>query len=71
MADTRKDKIMNTEAVRTLASTASPTDSIGHFINGEMVGVAGRSQAVYNPATGAVVREVALASNATVQDAMG
>src|SRR3954469_1725153 len=36
---------------------------VGHFIGGRMVaGTGGRMQAVYNPATGAVARQVALAS---------
>jgi malonate-semialdehyde dehydrogenase (acetylating)/methylmalonate-semialdehyde dehydrogenase len=39
------------------------TAEIGHFINGNLVaGSSGRRQAVYNPATGAVARQVALAS---------
>ena len=40
----------------------SPAD-IGHFIGGQRVaGLSGRSQPVWNPATGAVARQVALAS---------
>ena len=36
---------------------------IGHYIHGERVAsTSGRSQAVYNPATGAVARQVVLAS---------
>ena len=36
---------------------------IGHFVNGQVVtSTSGRQQAVFNPATGAVVAEVALAS---------
>ncbi|MFM2058295.1 MAG: hypothetical protein RLY71_2680 [Pseudomonadota bacterium] len=43
------------------AYTASA--DIAHYINGEVVaGRSGRSQAVYNPATGAVARQVVLAS---------
>lgn len=39
------------------------TRDIGHYIQGERVAsTSGRSQAVYNPATGAVARQVALAS---------
>ena len=39
------------------------TRDIGHYIHGERVASSsGRSQAVYNPATGAVARQVALAS---------
>ncbi|WP_310460787.1 CoA-acylating methylmalonate-semialdehyde dehydrogenase [Sphaerotilus sp.] len=46
-------------------STQPYTDTrdIGHYIHGERVAsTSGRSQAVYNPATGAVARQVALAS---------
>lgn len=39
------------------------TTSVGHWIGGRAVeGASGRRQAVYNPATGAVARQVALAS---------
>ncbi|HET7794514.1 MAG TPA: CoA-acylating methylmalonate-semialdehyde dehydrogenase, partial [Rhizobacter sp.] len=39
------------------------THEVGHFINGQAVASrSGRRQAVYNPATGAVARQVALAS---------
>ena len=41
----------------------STTDKVGHYINNRKVaGASGRSQAVYNPATGAVARQVALAN---------
>ena len=41
----------------------SSTTEVGHFIHGRQVaGSGGRRQAVYNPATGAVARQVALAS---------
>jgi len=43
---------------------------VGHFINGRNVADHGRSQDVFNPATGKVVRQVALASKATVIDAI-
>lgn len=44
---------------------------VGHHINGRPVTVSGeRSQAVYNPATGQVVRQVALASKTTAQQAV-
>lgn len=46
-------------------STQPYTDprDIGHYLHGERVAsTSGRSQAVYNPATGAVARQVALAS---------
>jgi malonate-semialdehyde dehydrogenase (acetylating)/methylmalonate-semialdehyde dehydrogenase len=39
------------------------TTDVGHYIAGQRVpGASGRQQAVYNPATGAVARQVALAS---------
>ena len=39
------------------------TTDVGHYIGGRTVpGTSGRSQAVYNPSTGAVARQVALAS---------
>jgi malonate-semialdehyde dehydrogenase (acetylating)/methylmalonate-semialdehyde dehydrogenase len=41
----------------------STTDEVGHYIdNRKVAGASGRSQAVYNPATGAVARQVALAN---------
>ena len=43
---------------------------VGHFINGEMVADTQRVQDVYNPATGEVVRQVALASKTTVEEAI-
>jgi malonate-semialdehyde dehydrogenase (acetylating) / methylmalonate-semialdehyde dehydrogenase len=47
------------------------TADIGHHINGRAVAsTSGRSQAVYNPATGAVARQVALASAAEVNAAV-
>ncbi len=44
---------------------------VGHLINGASVADAdGRSQAVYNPATGEATKRVALASRATVEQAI-
>jgi malonate-semialdehyde dehydrogenase (acetylating)/methylmalonate-semialdehyde dehydrogenase len=57
---------MNTEAVQAL----DRIEHIGHFINGEMIAGKGRSQAVFNPATGEVAGDVALASKATVEKAI-
>jgi malonate-semialdehyde dehydrogenase (acetylating)/methylmalonate-semialdehyde dehydrogenase len=42
----------------------------GHFINGAVVADTARTQPVFNPATGQVVRQVALASKATVEQAI-
>ncbi len=44
--------------------------TVGHFINGEIVADAERRQDVFNPATGAVSRQVALASKQTVEQAI-
>ena len=39
------------------------TNDVGHYIAGQAVpGRSGRQQAVYNPATGGVARQVALAA---------
>ncbi len=43
---------------------------VGHLIGGKLVPEATRTQAVFNPATGQVVRRVALASRATVESAI-
>ena len=53
------------------AEAFTATTEVGHYVNGlRLAGTSGRRQAVYNPATGAVARQVALASadevNATV-----
>ena len=45
-------------------------ETVGHFINGRKVADQGRSQDVFNPATGQVVRQVALASKLTVEAAI-
>ncbi|UTW10140.1 CoA-acylating methylmalonate-semialdehyde dehydrogenase [Marinobacterium rhizophilum] len=44
--------------------------TIGHLINGTAKADAGRSQDVYNPSTGAVEKQVLLASKATVEEAI-
>lgn len=47
------------------------TTDVGHFIAGQATpGTSGRSQAVYNPATGQVARQVALAGEADVKAAI-
>ena len=47
------------------------TTDVGHYIGGRTVaGTSGRQQAVYNPATGAVARQVALASTDEVAAAV-
>jgi len=57
---------MSTEAIAGIETL----EIVGHFINGRKVAGHGRSQDVFNPATGKVVRQVALASKATVIDAI-
>lgn len=44
--------------------------TIGHLINGTLQADSGRTQDVYNPATGEVSKQVALASKATVEEAI-
>ena len=47
------------------------TTELGHYIDGRRVaGTSGRRQAVYNPATGAIARELVLASAAEVAAAV-
>lgn len=46
------------------------TQVIGHLINGEMINDNNRSQDVFNPATGEVTKQVALASKQTVEQAI-
>ncbi len=57
---------MNTEAAKVLDAA----NVVGHFINGKMLAGRGRSQDVFNPATGQAVRQVMLASKATVETAI-
>jgi malonate-semialdehyde dehydrogenase (acetylating)/methylmalonate-semialdehyde dehydrogenase len=46
------------------------TQVIGHLINGEMNTDNKRTQDVFNPATGEVTKQVALASKQTVEQAI-
>ena len=57
---------MNTEATASIAAQ----ETVGHFINGRKVADHGRCQDVFNPATGQVARQVALASKLTVESAI-
>lgn len=52
------------------AVVASESDTLGHFINGEIVSDQRRSAAVFNPATGQVTLQLALADQATVTTAI-
>lgn len=45
-------------------------NTVGHLINGEKRADAARTQAVFNPSTGEVSKQVALASKATVEEAI-
>ncbi|MFG0524994.1 CoA-acylating methylmalonate-semialdehyde dehydrogenase [Pseudomonas sp. zjy_9] len=45
-------------------------NTVGHLINGQIVSDAARLQDVYNPSTGEVSKQVALASTATVEQAI-
>ena len=45
-------------------------NTVGHLINGRIVSDASRLQDVYNPSTGEVSKQVALASKATVEQAI-
>lgn len=57
---------MNTQA----NELHTPVATVGHFIDGSRVLDETRTQEVFNPATGRVVRRVALAGKATVEDAI-
>ncbi|MBS7661977.1 CoA-acylating methylmalonate-semialdehyde dehydrogenase [Pseudomonas lalucatii] len=45
-------------------------NTVGHLINGKIIDAAARLQDVYNPSTGEVSKQVALASKATVEQAI-
>ncbi len=51
-------------------ANAAPESTVGHFINGRAVADDHRPQPVTNPATGEVSRQVAMASAATVEQAI-
>ena len=57
---------MNIEAMAGIEAV----EIVGHFINGANVAGHGRSQDVFNPAIGKVVRRVALASKEVVEEAI-
>ena len=46
------------------------SEIVGHLINGELRVAAARTQDIFNPSTGAVDRQVAIASAATVEEAI-
>ena len=52
------------------AENIDAADIIGHFINGEDVADSNRPEPVFNPATAEVTRHVAMASKATVEEAI-
>ena len=55
---------------RSSVELAAPLETVGHFIDGKLIHEPGRTLPVTNPATGQVVREVALAPAATVERAI-
>jgi len=57
---------MNTEAMAGIEAV----ETVGHFINGRKLTDNGRRQDVFNPATGQVARQVALAGKSTVEEAI-
>jgi malonate-semialdehyde dehydrogenase (acetylating)/methylmalonate-semialdehyde dehydrogenase len=61
-----KEYQMNIEAIDGIEAV----ETVGHFIGGRKVTDNGRSQPVFNPATGKAVRQVALASKETVEEAI-
>ena len=54
----------------TPANKVDTASIVGHFINGEDVPDDNRPEPVFNPATGQVARRVAMASKATVEEAI-
>ncbi len=54
----------------TPASKIDAANIVGHFINGDEVSDDNRPEPITNPATGKVTRHVAMASKATVEDAI-
>ncbi|MBA3773896.1 MAG: methylmalonate-semialdehyde dehydrogenase (CoA acylating), partial [Ramlibacter sp.] len=57
---------------KSLSNAAAAATSIEHWIGGRVVpGQSGRRADVFNPATGAVTGQVALANNAEIAKAVG
>ena len=54
----------------TAATDIGAAEIVGHYINGAAVEDTARTLPVTNPATGAVTKQVAMASRATVEDAI-
>ncbi len=54
----------------TPASKIDAASLVGHFINGTDVADDNRPEPVFNPATGELTKHVAMASKATVEDAI-
>ena len=53
-----------------MKASSNSGETLGHFINGRSVADQERTQAVFNPASGQVARQVALAGKATVEEAI-
>jgi len=56
--------------MNTAVQAIAMNDCVGHYIDGRIIAGSGRMQDVYNPATGQVARQVALASKQTVESAI-
>ena len=54
----------------TAVQAVQASEIVGHLIGGRISAQAERTQPVYDPATGTVSREVAIASRATVEEAI-
>ncbi len=57
-------------SVHAVKTDTTTTETVGHYINGKQIKETARTQAVTNPATGQLVRQVAMASAATVEQAI-
>ncbi|MGB0722911.1 MAG: CoA-acylating methylmalonate-semialdehyde dehydrogenase [Gammaproteobacteria bacterium] len=53
-----------------IAAVDAQLETVGHFIDGDVVLDGGATQPVYNPATGQVIRQVELGTHATVEKAI-
>ena len=56
--------------ILTLNNGREPMYDVTHFINGQSVADQGRTQDIYNPATGEVIAHVAMANKTTVEKAI-
>ena len=61
---------MNTEVAVSGADVNLRNEVVGHFVNGRRIDSTGRTADVFNPATGRVIRQVALADRQTTEEAI-